>query len=161
MRASRKNWTPRSPRPFVLRLLASFKSILNGEVFWPPSGMALWLRKSGTARHRTSPHAQSSFRPTRPEPLRNHYALECALVKETSTDHRDPIYKISVTLSLDHDQQVEDLVVIRPARSGEKYTRSEFKQAPMRRPIELPKSLSFMSKRDRKKERRSTLPVGV
>ena len=44
VRASRKNWTPRSPRPFVLRLLASFKSILNGEVFWPPSGMALWLR---------------------------------------------------------------------------------------------------------------------
>ena len=73
----------------------------------------------------TSGYAQSSFQAPRPEPLESYYPLECVLVKETSVDRHDPIYKISVRLTLDDDRNVEDLIVIHHARSGATYNRAD------------------------------------
>ena len=73
----------------------------------------------------TTVYAQSSFQAPRPEPLESYYPLECVLVKETSVDRHDPIYKISVRLTLDDDRNVEDLIVIHHARSGATYNRAD------------------------------------
>jgi hypothetical protein len=44
----------------------------------------------------TALHAQ--FRASKPIELPQANSFECAIVRATDTDHRDPIYKITVTL---------------------------------------------------------------
>jgi hypothetical protein len=68
---------------------------------------------------------RSSFRPKKPEPLEKYTSLECVPVQATDRDRRDPIYKISVTISLDDNWQPEDMSVSHYATSGASYNRAD------------------------------------
>jgi hypothetical protein len=86
----------------------------------------------------TPVYAQSSFRPAQPQPLENDTNLECVPVQSSDTDRRDPVYKISVNLSVDDDWKPTDLTVIHYSISGasynraDQYTRSDLTQTPGR-----------------------------
>ncbi len=67
----------------------------------------------------------SSFHATTPQPLEKVTNLECVIERATSVETRDPIYKISVKLTLDDNLNVEDLSVIHHARSGASYNRAD------------------------------------
>ncbi len=67
----------------------------------------------------------SSFHVTRPQPLQKVTNLECVIQRATSVDTRDPIYKITVRLTLDDNLNAEDLAVIHHARSGATYNRAD------------------------------------
>ena len=62
--------------------------------------------------------AETSFHATKPRPLNKVTILECVLERETSKDTRDPIYKITVKLTLDDDLNVQDLLVVHHSESG-------------------------------------------
>ena len=69
--------------------------------------------------------AQSSFKPVEVQPLGRFTALECVVVKQTDDDDDDPIYKISVQLTLNDQAKATDLVVVHHARSGRRYNRAD------------------------------------
>ena len=47
------------------------------------------------------------------------------IVRATDTDHRDPVYKITVTLDFTEGSKLDSLTVIHTATSGATYSRSD------------------------------------
>src|ERR1700674_5081621 len=64
-------------------------------------------------------------RPRRPLDFQRANSFECAIVRATDTDYRDPVCKITVTLDFTESSKLDSLTVIHPATSGATYSRSD------------------------------------
>ncbi len=83
-----------------------------------------------------SAHAQSSFKPAAPALPPDFVSLDCIPVRSSERVDRDPVYKITVSLSLDDHWSPTNLTVIHHTISGatynraDQYTRSDLRQVP-------------------------------
>jgi len=74
--------------------------------------------------------ATAQFKRKEPAPLPQSPSLECAIVRVTDNDRRDPIYKITVSITLDDSGTFQEMWVQHTATSGATYVRSEqYKEA--------------------------------
>jgi hypothetical protein len=83
---------------------------------------ALLLVATMLAAISASAHAQ--FNNVQPKQLDDWTALECGILKSTDDDDDDLVYKINVTLKLEHGQ-LKEMWVKHTTASGAHYTRSD------------------------------------
>jgi hypothetical protein len=69
--------------------------------------------------------ASAQFRRSEPTPVPQSPSLECAIIRATEHDRRDPIYKITVSITLDDSGTLQEMLVQHSAASGTTYVRSE------------------------------------
>jgi hypothetical protein len=95
----------------------------------PTGPMPAPTRGERTERRNTDGMASTatlgqSFHAAKPEPLEQQTDLECVPVQTTDTDRRDPVYKITVDLSIDNAEPT-DLKVVHTTVSGAIYVRAD------------------------------------
>ena len=70
--------------------------------------------------------AHAQFKIQEPQPLADWTGLECAIVEITEVDHKDPVYKIEVSVTLDDsDHHLKQLYVAHTHVGGKMSVRSE------------------------------------
>ena len=69
--------------------------------------------------------ASAQFRRKEPAALPQSPSVECAIIRATDHDRRDPIYKITVSITLDDSGTLQEMLVQHTAASGATYVRSE------------------------------------